>query len=173
MKTQRITDDRFLVFDEPRLLDWCASRIPHVATADGWHREGAQALGIADAAGNLLAVMVLHSFSPVHGDCQISMAATTPRWASKATIAALLDYPFVQLGCQRITTLIPGRNFRALRFNIGLGFVQEGIARRGFGGDDAVILGLLREDAGRWLTSRSEEDRPSVLAPLYNPSPDC
>jgi len=150
MLAERITDDRMLVFGDPRLLDWTARQIPHVGSAAGWHREGAKALGIIDWEGHLLAAMVVHGYNPLHGDAQISMAATSPRWASKATISKLLAYPFKQLGCQRITTLIPSRNFRALRFNVGLGFVQEGVARRGFGSDDCVILGLLREDAERW-----------------------
>jgi len=158
MRASRISDNRVLIFDEPRLLDWCAGKIPHVGSAEGWHRQGAQGLGVGDDAGNILAVMVVHGYSPKMGDAQISMAATTPRWASRATIGALLEYPFRQLGCQRITTLIPSRNFRALRFNVGLGFVQEGVVRRGFRIDDCVVLGLLKEDAAHWLLQNRHSD---------------
>lgn len=141
--------NRVLVAADDRLLDWCASRIPHVGSAASWKREGAQALGVGQD-GQILAVMVVHGFTRQHGDAQISMAADTPRWATRETIARLLAYPFGQLGCQRLTTLIPASNTRAIRFNEGLGFKREGLARRGFGSDDCVILGMLREELPYW-----------------------
>lgn len=149
MRLFPITPGRWLIVDEPRLLDWCASRIPHVGSAAGWRAERAQALGIGDGA-DILAVMVVHDFERQHGNAQISMASCSARWASRSVIATLLSYPFGQLGCQRLTTLIPASNARAIRFNEGLGFKREGLARRGFGSEDCVILGLLREDAPAW-----------------------
>jgi RimJ/RimL family protein N-acetyltransferase len=151
MKLEHVTEGRWLVFDDARLLDWCATRIPHVRSAAGWHAENAQALGVADE-NDILAVMVVHGYEPAHGNAQISMAAETPRWATRPVIAKMLAYPFEQLGCQRLTTLIPASNRRAIRFNEGLGFQREGLARRGFGIDDCVILGLLREDMPAWAT---------------------
>ena len=47
--------------------------------------------------------------------------------------------------------MIAESNTRAIRLNEGLGFVREGLVRRGFGNDNAVILGLLREDAEKWI----------------------
>ncbi|MGN6124694.1 MAG: GNAT family N-acetyltransferase [Sphingomonas oligoaromativorans] len=148
MQLERITGNRWLVFDEPRLLRWCAERIPH-ATAEGWYLERAQPLGISDGR-DLLAVMVVHGYERQHGNAQISMAAASPRWASRPVIAKLLSYPFEQLRCQRITTLIPASNARAIRFNEGIGFQREGLARRGFGTEDCVILGLLAEERPAW-----------------------
>jgi len=150
MKLEKIAANRWLVFDEPRLLDWCASHIPHVPNAESWRRGEGYALGVADE-DDILAVMVVHAFQRRFRDCQISMAAKSARWASRATIGALLRYPFGQLGVDRLTTIVASRNGRALKFNEGLGFVREGLCRRGFGDDDAVILGLLREDAQKWL----------------------
>lgn len=62
-----------------------------------------------------------------------------------------MAYPFGQLGVERVTTLIPARNERALRFNEGLGFQREGLCRLGFGDDDCVIMGLLKREAPKWM----------------------
>lgn len=150
MQLERITADRWLAFDEPLLIQWCADRIAHVPGPDGWYLERAYPLGIVDSARNILAVMVTHSFDREHGNAQISMAASSPRWATRAVIAKLLSYPFEWLGCQRITTLIPASNERAIRFNEGIGFKREGLARRGFGSEDCMILGLLKEERPAW-----------------------
>ena len=149
MKVERLPDGNFLVFDAPALLDWCAIRILHVVTGEAWRREGAQALGVSDGR-DIIATMVIHGYEPLVGNAQLSFAATTPRWATRSTIAKLLSYPFGQLGCQRLTPLTPARNRRALRFNEGIGFKREGIARRGFGTDDCVIMGLLEEERPAW-----------------------
>lgn len=149
MIVEPITPHRWLVAGDPRLLDWCAERIPHVRTADGWHREGAQAIGVADD-DDIIAVMVVHGYSALGGNCEISLAATHAKWASRPVIGKLLSYPFNQLACHRITTVIPSTNERAIKFNLGIGFQQEGCVRRGFRTSDAIILGLLREDVPAW-----------------------
>jgi len=147
MQLERIGANRWLVFNDPRLLDWCAEHIDHIPSGEAWHREGAQALGVATR-DDIVAVMVVHGWERRYRNCQISMAATDARWATRSTIQKLLNYPFGQLGVERVTTIISSENARALKFNEGLGFVREGCLRRGCGDHgDAVILGLLREDA--------------------------
>jgi RimJ/RimL family protein N-acetyltransferase len=132
------------------VADWVRSRIPHMKGGDFG---ACVAIGVIDDAGAPVAGAVFHGYSdlPGGGDIQMSMAADSARWARRGVIRGLLDYPFNQAGCQRVTTLTPARNTRALRINAGLGFVREGCIRRGFGDDDAIIMGLLREDAERWL----------------------
>lgn len=84
-------------------------------------------------------------------NAEISMAATSPRWASRVTIRKMLEYPFIQLGLRRITTITAASNETALKMNRQLGFKQEGVMRYGMGDEDAIIMGLLREEADRWL----------------------
>jgi RimJ/RimL family protein N-acetyltransferase len=135
------------LIDDPRLPEWAARRIPHVGE-DGFGP--CYALGIAKR-GEIIATMVYHDFIPSYGNIQLSMAATSPAWARRTSIKELLRYPFNDLGVQRVTTMIAESNTRAIRLNEGLGFVREGLVRRGFGNDNAVILGLLREDAEKWI----------------------
>lgn len=141
---------KLILGQDAAVADWVLARIPHMAGGDFGP---CVAIGIATDAGVLVAGAVYHGYVrfPDGGDIQMSMAADTARWARTGVIRALLHYPFVQAGCHRITTLTPAHNERALRINRGLGFEFEGRVRRGFGNDDCIIMGLLREDAGRWL----------------------
>ena len=149
MTREPISERRSLVFGEPWLLDWCAAQIPGT-DALGWHNQKAQALGLA-IDGKLTACMVVHDYHPTHRNCQISFAATSAKWATKPTIRAMMAYPFDQLKCDRLTTIISERNARSIRFNIGIGFKLEGIIRRGYGDCDAMIFGLMRDEAPSWL----------------------
>lgn len=132
------------------VAEWVRARIPHMAGGDFGP---CVAIGVADEGGRLVAGAVYHGYTalPGGGDIQMSMAADSAGWARRGIIRGLLSYPFDQAGCHRVTTITPLRNARALKINKGLGFEQEGRIRRGYGDDDAIIMGLLREDAGRWL----------------------
>jgi RimJ/RimL family protein N-acetyltransferase len=112
-------------------------------------------LGVWDGE-NILAAMVVYGYSRRKGQCHIAMVADTPKWASKSVISALLKYPFEQLGCRRVTTYTASKNERALRFNRGMGFKQEGLMRHAYGEDDCVIMGLLKEEAPEWMGIASE-----------------
>jgi len=133
---------------------WVSSQIPGIA--DFHTRRDAEgnrlfhSIGVSDG-DKLVAGVVYHNYYPEARAIEISMAAITPIWAKKEIIAGLLHYPFVTLDCQRITTLTPANNKRALRFNEHIGFKREGLVRRGYGHDDMVVNGLLIEEAQHWL----------------------
>lgn len=107
--------------------------------------------------GRLAAVVAFTDHRPAAGDVTIHWASIDARWASPDVVGACLRYAFVQLDCQRITGQTPARNESAVRFARGIGFKVEGIVRRGFRDDDAVITGLLREEAQRWI-KRGQSD---------------
>jgi RimJ/RimL family protein N-acetyltransferase len=108
--------------------------------------EPCQAIGVMR--GNELAAgVVYHEYRPEQGDCEMSIAARTPRWASRAAIRTLLAYPFVQLDCRRVTARVRSDNERALRFDLGIGFQVEGRLKSWYApGVDCVMLGLMRDD---------------------------
>lgn len=86
-----------------------------------------------------------------HGNIEITMASTDPRWASKENFRALLAYPFIQLGCRRVTCLVKATNQPVRAFLCRLGFHEEGICRQVFDdGSDAAVLGMLRSEC-RWI----------------------
>lgn len=143
-----IPNSRRVIIADDRLLDWIAVRIPHVGPDHNWHGR-AHAIGVG-LDGEILAAICISNVDKF-GNGELAMAADTPRWATRDTIRGFLAYPFGQLGLRRLTTITAASNERALRFNRGMGFQQEGTMRFGHGDEDAIIMGLLREDAQRWL----------------------
>lgn len=104
--------------------------------------------------GKPIAAAIFHQFHELeHGNAMdIVFCAISPRWATRENIRRVLDYPFNQSNCVRVTTRIAANNRRSRRFNEGLGFRREGEIRRGFDGKtNLCIYGLLREEAQRWL----------------------
>lgn len=148
MRTEQIGENRWLLFDDPRLLDWCAAHIPGT-TAEGWHREGAQGIGVAHG-GEIIAVMVAHNYEPAYRSVEISMAASRPSWCRRSTIRKALNYMFGQLEVDRVTAHIASLNKRSLKLAEGFGFVREGLMLNGCGGDHRVVLGLYRRTAQDW-----------------------
>lgn len=99
----------------------------------------------------LIAGVVYHNHYPAFRGIEMSIAAETPRWASREAIRCFLSYPFIQLRCKRVTACVGARNDRAKRFLPGIGFRKEGTIRQGYGNEDVVIYGMLYSEAKRWL----------------------
>lgn len=107
-----------------------------------------------------LAGVVFAGYRPAYQSLEISMAAVSPRWARRGVIHALLAYPFEQLKCQRVQVTIPLGNKRAQRFCKGIGFVQEGVIRRGFGREHAVVMGMLRHEFDKLFARKNGQEIP-------------
>lgn len=82
---------------------------------------------------------------------EVTFVTTSPRWASRENIKAILSYPFLQLGCKRVTAITEEGNGAARAFLERLGFRQEGVHPDGFVSGAGISYGLLRVDAERWL----------------------
>lgn len=107
------------------------------------------AIGIA-VDNHLVAGMVYHDYQPDFQTMQLSMAATSPVWAKRDNIAALLSYPFDQLDCFKVWTLTPIDNDRALKVNRHVGFTQEAVLAHQFGRKrHGVVMRLLKPDFHR------------------------
>jgi RimJ/RimL family protein N-acetyltransferase len=129
------------------------SRIPHMRGLD-WG--SFKALGVVRR-GQLVGGVVYHHYRGF--DIQIAAAFDAKGWALPGTLRALCAYPFVQLGVRRVTTITGKKNRRARRALTRLGFVLEGVAKRGLDGvEDAMIFGLLREHC-KWLKDKDHGKR--------------
>ena len=136
---------KLLFGQDAAVAAWVAARIPHASTGFGQ----CFAIGVVDDTG-IRAGVVFHAWTP--GNCEISMAADTPRWAQRGLIRAMLHYPFEQQACRRVTVVIPHDGARAIRFCAGLGFVREGVVRHLYAEKrHGVVMGLLRKDYHRML----------------------
>lgn len=130
------------------VADWVARQIPHVGSL-GFGPCRAVAIVNGDTP---LGAIVYHDYQKAHGTVQISMAARSPMWAQHQTIRDLLAIPFEQYKCNRVWTCIPMDNERAIRFNVKIGMVREGVLRDVFGRKrNAGIYGMLaHEYRAKW-----------------------
>lgn len=88
-------------------------------------------------------------------DIQVSGAVDPSFRCSPAALRLILAYPFLQLGCARLSLRTGRRNKRARAFAERLGFRIEGVVRKGLNGSqDAMLYGLLRADC-RYLKGLS------------------
>lgn len=117
--------------------------------------------------GDLAAVAVFHHFR--FPDIEISFVTENPRWATPQCVRAIMRYPFIQLGCKRMTAITGATNQRTRAFLCRLGFHQEGVHRDVFIDDDAISYGLLRGDAAKWL----KEDIRGQERTITTTDPDC
>lgn len=102
--------------------------------------------------GELIAGLVYKNYRD-HGDIEMVMAATDPRWCTRKNLRVIFDYPFGQLGCKRVTALVAKGNRRSRKLVEGVGFVLEGIMRKGWDGhQSACIYGMLKAEC-RWIDS--------------------
>lgn len=129
------------------VADWVAERIPHVGQ-DGFGP--CVAMGVMQG-NSLIAGAVFHNEIKAYGIGEMSFAATSPRWATRATIRGILAIPFVQYRWRRLTAITPHDNHRATKILEGLGFKREGVAREMFStrpkAHGAIYSMLAREHA--------------------------
>lgn len=119
-----------------------------------------RAIGIVRG-GDLVAGVVYSQYR--HPNIEVSIATSARSWATPGAIRAIMRYPFVQLGCKRLTATTEATNQRARAFLCRLGFRQEGLHPDALPTGDAVTYGLLARDAARWIGAE-EECEPLKLA---------
>jgi RimJ/RimL family protein N-acetyltransferase len=132
--------------DLDALLIWAERLLSNTS----FDRARALPIGVMHGDAELVAVAV---YSERRGaNIEMSIAADTPRWATRHVIGQLLSYPFTVFGCRRITAVVREDNARSRRLVGGMGFKHEGTMRDAFEGADAMIFGLTKHDwaAGRW-----------------------
>lgn len=100
--------------------------------------------------GNLIAGVVYNMYTEA-SICMHVAAEPGKRWMTRDFLFRAFAYPFLQLKCNRVTGLVRVDNIEARRFDEHLGFVQEGVIRRGASdGTDMILYGMLKEEC-RWL----------------------
>lgn len=98
--------------------------------------------------GSLLGVVIYNNFTTTN--CEMSVAAASPKFLSRRALRAFFGYPFSQLALKRVTIVISVDNPKSYTFARGLGFSVEGCLRNWFDQTDGTLLGLLKEEC-KWL----------------------
>lgn len=106
------------------------------------------AIGVAHR-NEIVAAAIYHAYR--HPNIEVTFVTSSPRWASPGAVRAILRYPFVQLGCRRVTAITEAMNQPARAFLCRLGFQQEGYHPDALPSGDAVTYGLLAHAAARWI----------------------
>lgn len=133
-----------------RVVQWMVARIPHMAGGDF----GPCVAGGVVRDGAVVAAVAFHDWQGGYGTLQCSMAADTPRWATRGVLTALFHYAFVTAGANKLFTTTPHTNERALRFNAGIGMRREAVLRHQFGPKQhAVISSMMKSEwqRSRWM----------------------
>ena len=135
---------RRLVLDQKeRVGEFAKALIPHVPSWGEWY----VAIGY-EQDGDLIAGVVYNLYSGA--DIAMHVAGVGANWLSRSYLRAAFRYPFVQLGCRRVSGFVPATNVAAQRFDEHIGFRREGYMRHSLPDDDVIVYGMLREDC-RWL----------------------
>jgi RimJ/RimL family protein N-acetyltransferase len=106
--------------------------------------------------GELIAGVVFENYTG--SSISMHVAALDGRnWLSKEFLFRVFAYPFLQLECNRVTGLVRTDNAKAQRFDEHIGFIKEGVLRKGAtDGTDYIIYGMLKEEC-RWLNFKVKE----------------
>jgi len=109
---------------------------------------GGQSIGW-ESNGEITAGAIFYNWNKVNINMHIAIAGPI----SPTFIAAIMDYPFNQLGCRRITGMVAENNAKSRRFSEHLGATVEGVLQDAIEDGNLLVYGLLRKDAGTWLTA--------------------
>ena len=128
-----------VVYPSPEQNDKLAILIANRLEANDF--QPCQCLAMMD--GDKLAGVVVY-FCYRHPSIEIAIFADDPRWVTnRDMVGEILAYPFVQLGCKRVTAMVDRHNKRSRKMVKGLGFVEEGKLRKAADKGDVFIYGLL------------------------------
>lgn len=131
---------------------------PHVVAwvqARGDVSDFGPAVGIGLVRHGKLVAGVLYNGYTKGAICMHIATDETRCWLNRDYLWMCFHYPFVQLGCRRVTGLVDEHNLRARRFNEHLGFELETRMEGATSDGDLLVYRLWKEDC-RFLTLRSD-----------------
>jgi RimJ/RimL family protein N-acetyltransferase len=136
-----------IVWDQPeRVMQFVAARVGEDCFRDY------TALGL-EKDGEIVAGVIFTNFTTASIVMHVASDGSR-HWITPAFLAATFRYPFVQLGCRRVTGLVRADNADAQRFDEHLGFQREGVLREGTtDGCDLILYGMLKSQC-RFLQER-------------------
>lgn len=133
------------------LSDWVSM---NVLGATGLYDECSKAIGnMVD--GKIVAAVTFNQFrtrpDKTIFTLEMGIYSCDRRWATKDFLRAVFEYPFVQLGLDRVSTACSAERPEVINFNEKLGFIREGYHRRAFPlGGDSVSFSMLKEEC-KWI----------------------
>ena len=115
------------------------------------------AIGIAKDDGTLVCGTSLVRTHRLDGrwiDQEWAMAADAPIWGRRHILRDWFIYPFLQVGCARVSARVAESNTLMVKTALHMGFRIEGRIRQGYdGAQDFILFGMLRDECP-WLGGR-------------------
>jgi RimJ/RimL family protein N-acetyltransferase len=103
------------------------------------------AIGI-EKNGELIAGVLYDDFNGANVWMHVA-AKPGSRWLTREFLHQAFAYPFIQLGCERVSGWVEASNEQARRFDEHLGFQQEAVLKRAArDGGDVIVYVMFRED---------------------------
>jgi RimJ/RimL family protein N-acetyltransferase len=137
---------------DPRLLAWVQAQIGTSFRPDSY-----TIANVTDD-GAVLAAVVYTNWHRT--GCEMAIASTSPRWATRGFMRACLAYPFKQLGLKRLSMVTSENNGPCQLLCLWLGAKIEGQLRRWYAdGSDAIVYGLFEEDLPEWVFGEKDGKR--------------
>jgi hypothetical protein len=80
-------------------------------------------------------------------------------WLTRGNLVELFRYPFVQLKCWTVLTVVRRANAKARKFNVDLGFTELCVVRNSANKtEDSILYGMSRPEC-RWLPALEQPTR--------------
>jgi hypothetical protein len=118
----------------------------------GFSDKNLKAIGIANEDNELIAGIVYFNYKPDCGTIDMSIEALPKqRWLMPTTLAIMFQYPFLQCGCQMLTTAALARSRHVLRMLAAMNFKFILVPRLAGRNEDGVLAFLTYED---WIESK-------------------
>lgn len=105
----------------------------------------------------LVAGVAYANWNGVNVECHIASDGSR-KWLTKQYLWTIFDYPFNQLGADRITVCVGEGNTDSTRFVKHLGFILEARLKGAHPTGDLLIFRLLRHDC-RWIRMRKHHEK--------------
>lgn len=112
----------------------------------GWEKDGRLVAGVAYA-----------NWNGVNVECHIA-SDRSKRWLTRRFLWTIFDYPFNQLGAERITVCVGEGNRDSTRFVQHLGFILEARLRAAHPTGDLLIFCMKRQDC-RFIQKRIHREK--------------
>jgi len=99
----------------------------------------------------LIGAAVFDNYRPAIKSVCLSIAISDRRAITRGFIRLVANYAFNTLGVERVTAMIDQTNYASIMLTQKIGFVLEGVMRKGSpAGNNMCIYGMLKEEC-KWL----------------------
>lgn len=126
------------VLDQPDLVGtWVALK-----TGSRWVCGSGTAIGV-EKDGKLIGGITYTNYN--HANVWMDVAGEG-KWLSKSLLQLAFEYPFLQMGCRRITGWVDADNEKARQFDEHLGFKLEAVLKDATPTGDVLIYRMYRDE---------------------------